>query len=231
MWLWLRLVCCRSWRTGLNQFVDCRPDYACQGGDNGTINGFDQCSAAFTGERCGLCRHGYYRCVRGCHVVDCLSYLLQAPAAAARVAADRGPVAFACRLNGLCPRCPANAWLLPLSLAIVAVLALVAAVYFNRKKLNIAGLSIGVRTDPCTAARGVTSEETRVGCFYCCTGRLTSCKPWQCFRRSISAGRRSFKVERACHGAKSGTPAHWSLLRAPNHSVLVPPVTVIVSAH
>jgi hypothetical protein len=62
------------------------------------------------------------------------------------------------RLDGKCPKCPSYAWVLPLAMVFVACLALLGAVYFNRKKLNIAGLSIGVRV--CTPRACVI-----FGCF------------------------------------------------------------------
>ncbi len=59
-----------------------------------------------------------------------------------------------CRLDGKCPKCPSYAWVLPLSMVLVAMLALAGAVYFNRKKLNIAGLSIGVCVVTCVVSPG-----------------------------------------------------------------------------
>lgn len=47
------------WMASPTSFVDCRPTVACSGNVNSTQ--VDQCSAAYSGDRCGMCRHGYYR--------------------------------------------------------------------------------------------------------------------------------------------------------------------------
>ena len=52
------------------------------------------------------------------------------------------------RLQGVCKACPNTAWLLFLGF-FLALLGMVAiAVYLNRKRINLAGLSIGVVSVP-----------------------------------------------------------------------------------
>ena len=48
------------------------------------------------------------------------------------------------RLKGACKTCPNTAWLLFLGFALVIVGAVALAVYLSKKKINFAGLSIGV---------------------------------------------------------------------------------------
>ncbi len=48
------------------------------------------------------------------------------------------------RLKGKCASCPNTAWLLFLGFALVVVAAVIAAVYLSGKRINMAGLSIGV---------------------------------------------------------------------------------------
>ncbi len=48
------------------------------------------------------------------------------------------------RSSGLCVPCPNTAWLLFLMFAIVLSVLVVAAVYLSRKRLNLAGLGIGL---------------------------------------------------------------------------------------
>ncbi len=46
--------------------------------------------------------------------------------------------------NGRCKFCPNTAWLLFLMFAIAIVSAVAAAVYLSKKRVNLAGLSVGV---------------------------------------------------------------------------------------
>ncbi len=48
------------------------------------------------------------------------------------------------RLRGRCAKCPDTAWLLFLGFALAIVAAVAAAVYLSGKRINMAGLSIGV---------------------------------------------------------------------------------------
>ena len=48
------------------------------------------------------------------------------------------------RLAAKCVKCPNTAWLLFLSFAIAIVAAVSAAVYLSKKRVNLAGLSVGV---------------------------------------------------------------------------------------
>ncbi len=48
------------------------------------------------------------------------------------------------RLASKCVKCPNTAWLLFLSFAIAIVAAVAAAVYLSKKRVNLAGLSVGV---------------------------------------------------------------------------------------
>ena len=55
------------------------------------------------------------------------------------------PLACAdCRLNGQCHACPNTAWLLFLLFAIALVALVALSVYLSKKRLNLAGLGIGV---------------------------------------------------------------------------------------
>jgi hypothetical protein len=48
------------------------------------------------------------------------------------------------RLRSKCRTCPNTAWLLFLSFVIAIVTAVAAAIYLNNKRINLAGLSVGV---------------------------------------------------------------------------------------
>lgn len=48
------------------------------------------------------------------------------------------------RLRSKCHTCPNTAWLLFLSFSIAIVAAVAAAIYLNSKRINLAGLSVGV---------------------------------------------------------------------------------------
>lgn len=49
-----------------------------------------------------------------------------------------------CRLNGNCKACPNTAWLLFLGFFLALGVAVSVAIYLSRKRVNLAGLSIGV---------------------------------------------------------------------------------------
>ena len=51
------------------------------------------------------------------------------------------------RLNGGCKKCPGTAWLLFLAFSVAILVSVAAAVYLSKKKINFAGLSIGVVRD------------------------------------------------------------------------------------
>ncbi len=52
------------------------------------------------------------------------------------------------RLKGRCATCPNTAWLLFLSFALAIVACVAAAVYLSKKRINMAGLSVGVVRSP-----------------------------------------------------------------------------------
>ena len=60
------------------------------------------------------------------------------------------------RRSGTCRQCPDTAWLLFLSFSVVVVACVAAAVYLSKKRINFAGLSIGVvslRASQCQSVR------------------------------------------------------------------------------
>jgi hypothetical protein len=52
--------------------------------------------------------------------------------------------ATAYRLKGRCASCPNTAWLLFLLFSVAILVAVVGAVYLSKKRINMAGLSVGV---------------------------------------------------------------------------------------
>ncbi len=59
------------------------------------------------------------------------------------------------RLRGKCAKCPNTAWLLFFSFSLAIVACVAAAVYLSKKRINMAGLSIGVVSyrEHCSRAR------------------------------------------------------------------------------
>ncbi len=96
-------------------FVPCAPTKACVGGVNAS-----ESVAAPSGRRLAGCGPNY----SGVRCGDCRqgSY----------------------RRSGECHTCPNTAWLLFLSFALAIVAAVAAAVYLSKKRVNLAGLSVGV---------------------------------------------------------------------------------------
>jgi hypothetical protein len=98
----------------MTEFVECVPRAACAGG----MSGADLAS------RSSSDRAGCSRLYRGDRCAEC--------------------TVGAYRLRGKCASCPNTAWLLFFGFAVVITAAVAAAVYLAGKRINMAGLSIGV---------------------------------------------------------------------------------------
>jgi hypothetical protein len=95
-------------------FVPCVPRAACTGGISGTDVAY----------RSSQNNTGCSRLYRGDRCAEC--------------------AVGAYRVKARCARCPGNAWLLFFAFALVITGAVAAAVYLSGKRINLAGLSIGV---------------------------------------------------------------------------------------
>jgi hypothetical protein len=98
----------------MTEFVECAPRAACAGG----MSGADLASRS-SGDRVGCSR-----LYRGDRCAEC--------------------TVGAYRLKGKCASCPDTAWLLFFGFSLVITAAVAAAVYLAGKRINMAGLSIGV---------------------------------------------------------------------------------------
>jgi hypothetical protein len=113
-------------------FAQCEPREACLGGVNST------CHRNYGGDRCADCVVGTYRCVlrvvqRG-YVVACFELFRRCCF----------PRLVFCRLRGKCAMCPNTAWLLFLGFFIVIAVLVAASLYISKRRVNLAGLGIGV---------------------------------------------------------------------------------------